>query len=582
MLMLRKERVIMNFKELKRNLKKDFSEFKEYRIAILGDSATQLFAQAIKAYGYNEKIKFNIFEAEYDKIESEIFNLDSDLYKFKPEYIIIWQSTEKIMDKFYLLNKEQRDSFGNEYIQEVRKLWDIINRKLNCKIINFNYVEINDNIFGNFGNKVRSSFIYNIRKLNLNLMDIAQEYKNVYINDVSYLQNFYGRENIFDTKLFFSSKMVYNIDFLPQIAKNVVDIINSINGNIKKCLILDLDNTTWGGVIGDDGINYIQIGELGIGRAFSELQMWAKQLKERGIILAVCSKNTEHIAKEPFEKHPDMILRLDDIAVFIANWETKVDNIMHIQSILNIGFDSMVFIDDNPFERNMIRKMIPDLTVPELPQDPGEYVSFLRSLNLFETASCSDTDFTRTKQYQVEAKRRELQTGFVSIDEYLEDLKMFCIVKEFDDFHIPRITQLTQRSNQFNLRTIRYTEQDINKIKLSEVYLTKYFTLEDKFGDYGLVSIVILKKINQRILFIDTLIMSCRVLKRGMEGFIFNQIVKLANEEGYEKIIGDYIPTPKNELVKDLYKDYGFQKKEGKWELNVSEYNNIKTFIEEG
>jgi len=571
----------MNFKELKKNLSKDYLRFKKIKIAILGDSATQLLVQAIKGYGYNEKINFEIYEADYQQIEKQIIDFNSDLYKFNPGYVIIFESTEKLINDFYKLDKVNQKNYADTQIERIKNLWNKVNTKLNCKIINFNYVEINDNVFGNYGNKVETAFIYLIRKLNLNLMEAAREYKNIFINDVCILQNIYGRKNTFDPRLYISSNMVFNLDFLPLVAKNIIDIIKAASGKINKCLILDLDNTVWGGIIGDDGINNIQIGKLGIGKAFSELQMWAKQLKERGILLAICSKNTEKNAKEPFVNHPDMILHLDDISIFIVNWENKVDNIKYIQSVLNIGFDSMVFIDDSSFERNMIRKMIPEITVPELPEDPVDYVPYLRSLNLFETVSYSDEDSDRTKKYQYETKRAKFKTNFSSIDDYLKNLNMTAEVAEFDDYHIPRIAQLTQRSNQFNLRTKRYTEKDIDKIRKSKQYITRYFKLEDKFGEYGLIGIVILEKIDSDSVFIDILIVSCRVLKRGMEEFIFNKIVKLAASEGYNKIIGEYLPTPKNALVKDILKEFGFAKGEDKWILDTKDYRERKTFIKE-
>ena len=226
-------------------------------------------------------------------------------------------------------------------------------------------------------------------------------------------------------------------------------------GTFNKCLILDLDNTLWGGVIGDDGIEGIQLGHgLGIGKAFTELQQWAKKLQQRGIILCVVSKNDEQVAKEPFIHHPDMVLRLDDIAVFMANWETKVDNIRAVQQVLNIGFDSMVFLDDNPFERAIVRENIPGITVPELPEDPAQYLEFLYSLNLFETASASEVDDKRTRQYQQEAKRIELKRTFANEQEFLASLGMEARVEPFTAFNTPRVAQLTQRSNQFNLRTM--------------------------------------------------------------------------------------------------------------------------------
>ena len=257
-----------------------------------------------------------------------------------------------------------------------------------------------------------------------------------------------------------------------------------------------MDNTIWGGVIGDDGMENIQIGELGMGHAFDRLQRWAKELKHRGIILAVCSKNEDDTAKRPFREHPDMTLRLEDIAVFVANWNNKADNIKHIQSTLNIGFDSMVFLDDSAFERNLVREHLPAVTVPELPEDPALYVPYLCALNLFEMASFSEEDRQRTRQYQEEAARNDFQTSFTSIDDYLSSLAMVSDVKAFDDFSLPRVAELTQRSNQFNLRTVRYTEADIDRLRKSNDCITMSFHLEDKFGDHGLIGLVILKKLD--------------------------------------------------------------------------------------
>jgi FkbH-like protein len=410
-------------------------------------------------------------------------------------------------------------------------------------------------------------------------MDLSREIKNLYINDVSLLQSRQGLVNIFDAKNYVSGDIVFNFDFIPYIAKGIVDMILSLAGKAKKCLILDLDNTLWGGIIGDDGVENIEIGELGIGKAFSELQHWAKQLKERGILLAVCSKNDYDTAKEPFDNHPDMVLNFDDIAVFIANWDNKADNILKIQEILNIGLDSMVFVDDNAFERNIVREFLPDVLVPELPEDPAEYLLYLRSLNLFETSSFSDEDIVRTEQYKQESKRTEVRQSFINEDEYLKSLNMVSECKPFDKFTIPRVAQLTQRSNQFNLRTIRYTDDDIQKISESDEYLTISFTLEDKFGNYGLISLIIMKKMQDH-LFIDTWIMSCRVLKRTMENFVLNTVVETAKANGFSKIIGEYIPTKKNSMVKEHYKGLGFKEEGSKWFLETKSYSTKKTFIE--
>jgi len=302
------------------------------------------------------------------------------------------------------------------------------------------------------------------------------------------------------------------------------------------------------------------------------------------LLFVSLQKNNEDTAKEPFEKHPDMILKLDDIAVFQANWETKVDNIRTIQSILNIGFDSMVFLDDNPFERNIVREHIKGITVPELPQDPGDYLEYLYSLNLFETASYSSADKDRTKQYQVEAKRVSLSKTFTNEADFLKSLNMVSTVSGFTKFNTPRIAQLSQRSNQFNLRTIRYTESDITALAENPDVIDISFTLEDKFGDNGLIAVIIMKKQDAETLFIDTWFMSCRVLKRGMENFTLNTMVEKAKAAGYKRIIGEYLPTPKNKMVENHYSDLGFRKIEGtktsQYELDVDKYQPRECSIE--
>ena len=373
--------------------------------------------------------------------------------------------------------------------------------------------------------------------------------------------------------------MVLSIEVLPFIASKTIDIIKAINGKLKKCVILDLDNTTWGGIIGDDGLENIQVGSLGIGKAFSEFQYWIKKLKNRGIIVAVCSKNTESIAKEPFESHPDMVLHLEDIALFIANWENKVDNIHKIQNILNIGFDSIVFLDDNPFERNIVRENIPEICVPELPDDPAEYLEYLYKLNLFETISLSKEDSERTKQYQIEGKRAISQQKFTNEDDFLKSLDMVSLVEPFNKFNVPRIAQLSQRSNQFNLRTIRYTELDIENLCTSANHFTYSFTLDDRFGNNGMICVIILQKKNDNTLFIDTWFMSCRVLKRGMENFTLNTISTFAKENGYDFLKGEYIQTAKNEMVQKHYKMLGFTESNGYWLLNINEYQKRNCYI---
>ncbi|MDF2437008.1 MAG: hypothetical protein K0Q95_1384 [Bacteroidota bacterium] len=570
-----------DFSLLKKNLKKDFSQFKKIKVALLGDSATQFLNIALRGTGYDSNWDIEILEADFNQIERQILDPDSELYQFQPEVIILFQSSHKLLGKYNKLKGHSHADLSSNEIAIIENLYSTLNSRIdNVKIIYLNYTEIDDSVFGSFSSKTESSFLFQLRKLNYELMLFSAKASNFFLCDISTVQNLIGKTNFFSTSIYINTEMVISIDALPMIANRIIDIINAFSGRSKKCVILDLDNTTWGGIIGDDGIENIQIGTLGIGKAFTEFQHWIKKLQQRGIIIAVCSKNTESVAKEPFAKHPDMVLKLDDIAVFMANWDNKVDNIRHIQSILNIGFDSMVFLDDNPFERNIVRENIKDITVPELPEDPADYLEYLTSLNLFETISFSKEDSERTSLYQVEAKRLITQKSFTNEEDFLKSLNMTSVVEPFDKFNTPRVAQLSQRSNQFNLRTVRYTEADIDAIGKSEDYFTFTFTLEDKFGDNGLICVIILKKVNENSLFIDTWFMSCRVLKRGMENFVLNTIVKFAERKGFKKVIGEYLPTAKNEMVKNHYSDLGFKKEKETWELDVDTYIKKNTYIQ--
>ena len=574
---------MISFNELRKQAKNIDPNHLTLKLAVVGDTATQLFCTAIKGTGVERGYNINIFEAEYNQVERQFMDPTSDLYQFDADFIVVFQSTHKLGEHHSALSQEQQALLAEERLQFVTSI--CTNPALaSKKIIYFNYPEIEDTVFGSYANKVDSSFTFQVRKLNYELMRLSQQFPNLFICDIAGLQNKLGRDQMFAANVYTSTEMVLSIDALPYVASRVMDIVCAIKGQFKKCIILDLDNTVWGGVIGDDGLEGIQLGHgLGIGKAFTEFQMWVKKLKQRGIIICVASKNNEETAKEPFEKHPDMVLKLEDIAVFQANWETKVDNIRTIQQILNIGFDSMVFLDDNPFERNMVRENIPAITVPELPEDPAEYLEFLYSLNLFETASYSNLDKDRTKQYQVEAQRVSLSKTFTNEADFLKSLNMVSVVSGFTKFNTPRVAQLSQRSNQFNLRTVRYTDSDIEALANDPTVIDLSFALEDKFGDNGLIAVVIMKPLDKVTLFVDTWFMSCRVLKRGMENFTLNTMVEVAKAKGYKRIVGEYLPTPKNRMVEEHYTGLGFSKIEGaltaQYQLDVESYQARECYI---
>lgn len=572
-----------SFQELKKASKRGVSQLPTIKIALIGDTATQFLATAIRGDGALRGFNINLFEAEYNQVERQFLDPSSELYQFDADMIVLFQSTHKFGEYHSTLAVEKQEEIADERIAFVASICE--NPAFsNKKIIYLNYPEIDDTVFGSYANKVESSFTWQVRNLNIQLMEISKQYPQLFICDIAALQNKFGRDWMFAPNVYVSTEMVLSIDAVPYVSSRIMDIVGAIKGQFKKCLIIDLDNTIWGGVIGDDGIEGIELGHgLGIGKAFTEFQMWIKKLRQRGIIICVVSKNDEEIAKEPFLHHPDMVLTLDDIAIFQANWETKVDNIRTIQKILNIGFDTMVFLDDNPFERNIVRENIEGITVPELPEDPGEYLESLYSLNLFETASYSNADKDRTTQYQVEAKRVSLAKTFTNEADFLKSLDMVSEVSGFNKFNTPRVAQLSQRSNQFNLRTVRYTEDEVAQMGANPDVIDLSFTLEDKLGDNGLIAVVIMKPLDEETLFVDTWLMSCRVLKRGMENFTLNTMVNMACKAGYKRIIGEYLPTPKNKMVESHYTDLGFKPMNNCdtacYILDISDYNERECYI---
>lgn len=572
---------MLSFRELQKE-KKIVINSHEFRMVVLGNCATQFFSDSIEGMAKHKGINLNIFDTDYNQITEQLLNPESETYRFNPDVILLWLSTEKLYEDFLDLDIEKRTEFSDLIIDKIEMYWGLIDKYSNARVVQLNFTELNDNIAGQYSLKITNTFIYQLRRLNYLLQEKAVLSNKVFLADILSVQLLMGKDAYYDSKLYYSAKMPVSLKSLPYIADRVTDVIMAMQGKIKKCLVMDLDNTIWGGVIGDDGINGIEIGELGRGHVFSNIQRWIKQLNEYGIILAVCSKNNEEIAKEPFEKSEDMILKLSDISIFVANWDDKASNIKLIQESLNIGMDSMVFIDDNPFERELVKQRFPEIEVPDLPEDQSKWLSYLYDKNYFEVAAYSQDSGNRAKQYQAEFERKKTEHSFDSIDDYLRSLEMVGSARKFESSRYSRIAQLTQRSNQFNLRTVRYTEDEIEKIANDKDYITLYFTLSDKFGDHGLVSVVIMKKESDKEVFIDTWLMSCRVLKRGMEEYVVNNIVNTAVRNGIEVINAEYIPTNKNAMVKDIYQKMGFEVlSEGKYTLLVDHFKNLNTYIKE-
>jgi FkbH-like protein len=367
-----------------------------------------------------------------------------------------------------------------------------------------------------------------------------------------------GRAAWSDAGLWHRAKVPFSLDFAPLYGEKFAQLLRALKGKASKCLVLDLDNTCWGGVIGDDGLEGIVIGQgSGQGEAFLAVQHYALSLKARGVVLAVCSKNEEANARLPFERHPDMALKLDDFAVFRANWTDKASNLAHIAKVLNIGADALVFLDDNPAERERVRQELPQVAVPEVGEDPALYPAMLAQAGYFETVGLSADDAQRAEQYRANAERSLAMETIGDYDSYLASLDMVCTLAPFDAVGRTRIAQLINKSNQFNLTTRRYTEAEVAAMEADPDLFTLQVRLTDRFGDNGMISVVIFRKGAEEWV-CDTWLMSCRVLKRRVEEAVLAVVADAAREAGAQRLIGDYLPSPKNAMVAGHFGSLGF------------------------
>jgi FkbH-like protein len=574
---------VKDYRELRKNLKKDYGAFPKVKIALLSTQAAQYPAQALRAAAYEYRLDADIYEAPFDRIEEETRDTASGLYAFEPDIAVILPVAENVRGRYYSLAPDARGSFTEAEANRLLDAAGRVSRQSGAHVVICSLAEIDDGIYGSYAASYPLSLLSVTRAVNNRIAEGAAATPGIGLADIAALASRYGTADAGDGRMYYLSSSAFSQQFLFAAMDRVMSYIAALRGRVRKCLVTDLDGTLWGGVVGDIGMESIEVGEMGMGRAYSDLQAWIKELSRRGIAVCVCSKNDEKIAKEPFLSHPGMKLSLDDIAVFKANWQDKSQNLREIKEALNIGYDSMVFIDDNPVERGAVRSQLPDVEVPELPADASGFLAFLQAENLFETVALSDEDAMRTEMYRAAGEREAAKDSAGSLEEYLQSLGMVCKISPFDSYSIPRVAQLTQRTNQFNLRTVRYAESDIEKAAADASSITMAVSLTDAYGDYGIIGAVIMKETEKGGLFLDTWLMSCRAVKRGVEEFVFNRMAQAAAEQGYSVIEAEYAPTEKNAPVKGLLANMGFTEgAAGRWVLNIGEYAPKRTYIAEG
>jgi FkbH-like protein len=527
------------------------------RVAIVGGYTLHPFHELMEHFCDVAGMPCEVWLGDFDNYISEIMDEGGELYEFKPQVVLVVPSEHRCRYDGSLT--DARETQQGQAAQVVRSLLDLCHKIHECsrtEVILTNFMLPARHDPGTYRTRTLGSD-WSFRKwVNLELGLSAPPY--VHICDLEFLANRDGAIHARDDRAWFESKQPGSSNLLVDFAREAAHLIGSLRKPPKKVLVLDLDNTLWGGVVAEDGLAGIELGDTSPrGESFKAFQRYIISLKPRGVLLCVASKNDHAKAHDVFEKHPEMILRPDDIVSFKANWEPKSDNIRQMAQELNLGLDSFVFVDDNPAEIEIVRQFAPEVTTILLGPDPAEYAAQLQDCRLFEPRNITAEDAERTAQYRSDAQRKALESSAADMDSYLASLEMEATMNEFSAVDVPRLSQLINKSNQFNLTTRRRTEADIDALMADPACIGFSARLKDRFSDHGLISIVIGQKENDTMK-IDTWLMSCRVLKRQVEEELLNELVRLARSRGCEKLEGVYLPTAKNEMVRDFYTRMGF------------------------
>lgn len=572
-LLLRKRKSIR-----KQLLARDNVNYIVKKIAILGGSTTSELKDMLELFLLSAGIKPIFYESEYNKFYEDAVYGNDMLENFQPEIIIVFSSSVNILH-YPQLNESEKvvnDKLELEF-SRLRTVWESLSQKYKAVIIQTNFDMPYIRQLGDLEATVAFGRGRFIERLNEMISEYVCSHAGIYIFDIHRLSSEIGLRKWHNRFQYSAYKMAMDYSVIPDVANGLANIVKAILGKSKKCLVLDLDNTLWGGVIGDDGVDKLQIGhETPEAEAFTEFQRYVLELKNRGVILAVCSKNDMDIAKTGFG-HPDSVLKIDDFVAFYANWEPKNVNINAIAQEINIGLDSLVFIDDNPVERQIVRDTLPEVAVPEVDStDVFSYIRAIEECGFFTTVNISSDDIKRTETYNNNRQRHNLENEMGNYDDFLISLDMYAEIGAFKPVYFDRIAQLTNKTNQFNLTTMRYTYSDIEQFARDENFVTLYGRLKDKFGDNGLITVIIGEKRNNE-LHIILWLMSCRVIKRGMEQNMMDVLCQRAIDNGCAKIIGYYNKSEKNAMVAKMYESFDFtlvsnENDDTVWELDVNKY----------
>ncbi|MCC6862404.1 MAG: HAD family hydrolase [Bryobacterales bacterium] len=554
------------------------------RIAVLGGPTTLQLVELIRIFLAGRDLTFELYECEYGLFRQEILTPGSGLDCFRPNIVFLATGARDVgVFPPVAAGREEVERMAEEELSGWAGLWQVVRERWGATVIQNSFDIDPWGVLGHYSLRHPASRENYLALLNRRMAEQAPAH--VVLHDLNSLVVAAGARDWFDPRFYLEAKMPCGPECLVAYAHSAAGLVLAIRGKSRKVLVLDLDNTLWGGVVGDDGAEGIQLGQgSGQGEAFLAFQAYCRQLHDRGILLAVCSKNDEEIARRPFRLRDDMILTLDHISCFIANWNNKADNLREIARRLELGVDSLVFVDDNPAERAVVRRFAPEVAVPDMPEDPAGYVAALARHRYFETVSWTREDASRAQYYAQNAERARMASAFADLDSFLGSLEMRARIEPVNPLNIERVTQLVNKSNQFNLTTRRRTRAEIEALSRDPDWHTLTISLADRLGDNGLISVIFLVQ-SHGSLEIDTWLMSCRVLQRTVEQLALNEIVAAARARGCHTVTGLYIPTERNGMVRDHYGRLGFQASgaddsAARWVLRVDEsYQPRHTYI---
>ena len=551
--------ILSGKKRFRRRLLADSEQYISKNIAILGGYTTHDIRQILELFLLNQGIKPSFYESEYNQYYRDAMFPNAELEAFRPDVIYLCTSNRNI-SRYPAMDEDEEEirQMVDSEIERYTRMWERIEQVYHCPVIQNNFEPPYYRLLGNKEASDIHGKVNFLNRLNEGFYQYARSHDHFYICDINYLAADYGLSKWSDPFYWHMYKYAVNVNAIPYLAFQISLIIKSIFGKNKKALVLDLDNTLWGGVIGEDGVEGICLGpEESEGQAYSEFQRYIKEQKQIGVLLNIASKNDEENALAGI-KHPDSEFSVEDFISIKANWEPKDQNFLSIAQELNLLPESLVFIDDNPAERHIIREQIHGVSAPEIGQ-VHQYIHCIDRNGFFEVTTLSDDDKSRNEMYRSNLERKKLESSFENYRDYLRSLEMSAVIRPFEEPYLARIAQLTNKSNQFNLTTKRYSQAEIEQIADDRAHITLYGKLFDRFGDNGVVSIVI-GRVENDSCYVELWLMSCRVLKREMEYAMMDMLVRRCKELDIQRIIGYYYPTKKNAMVKEFYRELGFEK----------------------